>query len=166
MHSFVKHYRSVEMHVSKALSGPVHTGTQYPDLDFPSWSTRTFYSIPGPLTSSQYSSLSSPYQSVSWQLITLGWTLASLFSRGLLSLSSGDLQEWIWRAEAAEAEILWLLVISKVKFQFPLDEHSQPWNSVPDVCSARLLLQMTEVLSLESWCQTWQSSSWVTEDSF
>ncbi len=40
-----------------------------PLLDFTPWRTGTFYGTPGPLTSSQYPFLSSPYQSVSWQLI-------------------------------------------------------------------------------------------------
>ncbi len=43
-----------------------------PLLDFTSWHTGTFYSVPGPLTSSQYPFLSPPCQSVSWRFITLG----------------------------------------------------------------------------------------------
>ncbi len=45
-----------------------------PLLDFTSWRTSTFHSVLRLLTSSQYSVLSSPYQSVSWQFITLWCT--------------------------------------------------------------------------------------------
>ncbi len=68
-----------------------------PHLVFTLWRPRTFYSVPGPLTSSQYPFLSPPYQSVSWRFITLGcdmWLSPLSSFRDYMTLTFLFLRKW------------------------------------------------------------------------